>query len=800
MKHWWLQQQQKLWWKEVRETWLFITLAFLFMIVHLAMSTPQRTLYNSVEFSAYIWGIGFHTSVITVLLFIAICLGVTAYAVEQEQETLTPLLAKPIPEDDIFATKLGVRLGEIFIFMIVLGVIEIWTGAWPIEWNIPAPWAFERWLGGFMIAAAGLSLGLYFGRIFGRQTQALLVTALVIVAGYVLFTISPLKLLFITDTITDTEPSRRWIADILIPLLVAVAAVVVAVPDREGESGFLVRRPVFVGGLAIFIYAVVFWTVTFIPPGVAWQQPRRYLNHLTIRLGPPEASLQVLLDRFIEARASMHEGEPAAIARQFIWRTYIRSPQSYTDDYYIRTAHTLLGKEYQPEPVTLRDRSPVDDITELEELAARHRSRNWIGRCLTVAAQPDHSDLHRLTALHLAGVANHPEHTEMIASFLESPSLTVRLMAATVLFAREDPRGTESLQNDLLTYNDVSVIYRFSSRYFRWGIDFGSEVRSLMETWLLVDPDDRTDWYRRNDGYKRNVAQIWFREHGSSADADLVRRSLWLDQSQRQRAESTPADMDILPYLKAWDAPEYPAALWRAARTELATMRQYYDQLKEIPFGARTGNRGNLSGRIREAIRIYSLAQEALGRYLTDLVQARQENAISFWTESRPFMRLEVQQRAWYHPRGETVIPLFSRLGDPGIELLAAIARDETEERTARFRAAIVLAYRGHPEYNGIVLKYFEQYQGHYYLMSSENALQAFRIMVEEGNRHFIGTLIDQAWQDFTGVVTSRDGTQRRRRYSMTMWDRRTIETLQEATGQEFGWDIKAWKRWWDRK
>ena len=64
---------------------------------------------------------------------IAVVLGVTAYALEEEYETITPLLARPIPINDIFATKLGIRLGLLFLSMIVIALIEFWTGAWPIE-------------------------------------------------------------------------------------------------------------------------------------------------------------------------------------------------------------------------------------------------------------------------------------------------------------------------------------------------------------------------------------------------------------------------------------------------------------------------------------------------------------------------------------------------------------------------------------------------------------------------------------------------------------------------------------------
>ncbi len=129
MTGWWQERATKLWWKELRESYAVLVLGWIITLATLA-KLPSST-------SRYVWGIDFHNTAIAILFFVALVLGVTAYAVEEEYETLEPLMAKPISPNDILATKLGVRLGLLFFSAILVGIVELLTGAWPIEFSIP---------------------------------------------------------------------------------------------------------------------------------------------------------------------------------------------------------------------------------------------------------------------------------------------------------------------------------------------------------------------------------------------------------------------------------------------------------------------------------------------------------------------------------------------------------------------------------------------------------------------------------------------------------------------------------------
>jgi len=304
MNRWWLEQRRKLWWKEARECWLYLGLGW-FVIVALMVGIPVQDSFSG-TLDLYLWGVEVHSGAIAILLFISLCLGVTAYAVEAEYETLTPLLAKPIPLNDLYATKLGVRLGLLFVSVVLLGVIELWTGAWPIEWRIPSPVIFERWASGLMICAMGLGLGIYFGKTLGRQTSAILASGLVFLVGYVYLTLSPLNFMFQGDE----EHNFYWIRGILLPGLTAIVAMTAAAFARIGEPGFMARRKGLITTIALGLYALLFWSMTIVPPGKAWIRPKLYRQYLEIRFGSPQAGVDILLDRYIANNQHLVDDTP----------------------------------------------------------------------------------------------------------------------------------------------------------------------------------------------------------------------------------------------------------------------------------------------------------------------------------------------------------------------------------------------------------------------------------------------------------------------------------------------------------
>ena len=234
---WWKTRQRRLWWKELRESWPVLGLGWL-IIIAFAYKIPADVS------SRYIWGMDFNMTATAILLFVVMVLGVTAYAVEEEYETLEPLMARPIPLNDILATKLGVRLGLVFLSALLMGTIELVTGAWPIEYGIPSPVVFERWMGSLMIMICGLGLGFYFGKVLGRQITALLSAGLIFAAGWVLLSLSPLSFLF------EGEEGETiyWIKQILLPGLLGTVAILASIRARTGEGTILTRPVVAAAG------------------------------------------------------------------------------------------------------------------------------------------------------------------------------------------------------------------------------------------------------------------------------------------------------------------------------------------------------------------------------------------------------------------------------------------------------------------------------------------------------------------------------------------------------------------------
>ncbi len=777
---WWKDRSKRLWWKELRESYPVVSMGWL---VILAMS---YRIPRSVS-SRYVWGMDFNVTATAILVFVALVLGVTAYAVEDEYETLEPLSAKPILPGDILATKLGVRLGLLFLSSIFIGILELVTGAWPIEYGIPSPIVFERWAGSLMIMISGLGLGFYFGKVLGKQITGLLSAALLFAAGWILLELSPLAFLFEGDS----GGKIYWIKIILIPAAGGTIAIIASIRARAGAGGPLSRPAVAV--LALAGYAAISWTLTIVPPGRAWVSGDQYKSYWTIRFGSPEAGLDILYNQLADRDASYMEDDPDSLAVIMILGTNIWRPTERKDNALLiqSTFLGMPGTERQYRPDTY---GRVNALTSHERVAAENRNAEWIIQCLEAVRQSRFTDYHRMIALHLAGVSKHPELVDPIASYLDDPSPNVRLMAAYMLVAWDDARGKEALADLLGVIKRKSLLQDIAIMIQTWDIEPGPEFEDLMREWIAADN-------YRGDRINRRVAQRWFLKNGTIEDIEIVRRSLWLDYRDSFREYSSPADMPIWDHLEAWGYPDLIDEMYRQARKII----QGLDEKRASYLALRDKKRTTWTREDRMTISTYSQQVNFFIDIMVKLGEHGDPGVIELWRNSRHLIEISI-----FRYRNRREIPIIAHLpglGTPGFDVLKELAGNPGEKPAARLQASMILAYNGYREFDETALWLYELYRhndGEINLWDRRGILrEAFLVMISNENLRYAGPIIEDAWNVFKNRGSSRyyyGSFYRYMRVGTSFWNNVTVQILEESTDQKYGWDLKAWKRWWDRE
>ncbi len=632
-----------------------------------------------------------------------------------------------------------------------------------------------------MLLVFGLGLGLYFGKMLGRQITGLLSAILVFAAGWVLLELSPLSFLF------EGESGQKiyWIKIILLPGRAGTITILASIRARPGAVGLLARPAV--AAIALAGYALIFWSLTIVPPGDAWQTGQLYRLHWTVRFAGPEAGLDALVDRFIHQKAGNIRDDPDSISVVMILHTNI-SPGGLTYPTERIGDSNLLGLRGRVVR-TYRRRDTISPHTDIEILAAEYRSERWIARCLDIAKQPGYSEHHKLIALHLAGRASHAEHTESIASFLDTPLLNVRMMAAYMLAAREDPRGEETLIDILPQIESMELIKEIAYLTSSMGIDLGPEFATLMRRWIVSESKD--------DGLLRRAACYWYRKNGSMEDLDLIRRSLWLNRWGPFRETSKPEDIPVWDYMKEWNAPGFIDELHRQARRSISELRDVYQEAHIIlskNYQLRTADE-------KLKVRRFNNLTSSLYRIISELAEQLDPGFVELWEEYR--------QIRYYDYRYPSAIPLITylpRMGEPGIQELRRVVEDTKVRIYTRFQAALLLAYHGYREFDGVALRFFELYRETDRFAAiywRGEPWSAFLAMVEKGNLIYAGPIIETAWKVYEnrgrvplrssrGYIYVRTGT--------SIWNNITAQVLEEATGKKYGWNLKAWKAWWDRE
>jgi ABC-type transport system involved in multi-copper enzyme maturation permease subunit len=781
-------------WKEYRES-LPVVLLALGVILVLAL---QPALAGHPREYGLIWGFGFQSGALAILVFVSLVLGVTAYAVEEEQDTLVPLTAKPVPADDIMASKIGARFGLIFVALLLFGVLQLITGAWPIEWDIPTPWAFQRWLGSIASCLAGFGLGLYFGRTQGQQTSALLVSALIIGAGFVVINFTPVKFLF-----ENAEGPNRayWVREILIPGIVGLGAVLAAIRLPAERRRLLPAGVLPV--VSLVFYGLIVWSLTLLPFNSVWSSPEAYRDYWTMRFGDPFDALKTVADRTQDPDYAEEKGIDRALAQlDRVWSITprVRSISGYRYD-------TLLGSV----PYTTgnpRDTRPFGTLNSTESYFISQCRPEDLDLLLETSTKGELKEFERFMLLHIVGVMDDDRHTEAIAAQLEDPSLTVRGFAALLLVARGDDRGRSTLEGGLEAF-PYPVIALATRMEYNEDFTVAPAIGDLMREWIRIPPEvmDREALgipvYRGADGkpyplaHLRNLAQSWIFRRGEIEDLPLLRYSVWAEGSTRQRNETRLEDIELLKYyqwsdeyLLNWSEPDLPGRIRRLVRELGPELDRYRTYLQ---------GRGYRNVRLRQLYRDYDGALNLLHRLVRAAFKTHNAQALDLWRETKDLLIL---YRSRYSYLGLDLLPMMVEQGAAGIAELRTLMNRPKESPYIRFQAALLLTRQGEPGAAEQALWLWDLYRSSGDYIWWSYALQAFRQLAREGHRSFVGPILQVANESLqnpdANLYWYRDIWDEG--MGAGFWNQGIARLLRDVSGEDYGWDLKAWTEWWERE
>ncbi|MFC1628722.1 hypothetical protein ACFL3H_06365, partial [Gemmatimonadota bacterium] len=346
-------------------------------------------------------------------------------------------------------------------------------------------------------------------------------------------------------------------------------------------------------------------------------------------------------------------------------------------------------------------------------------------------------------------------------------------------------RGMDVLRNHVMDGRHDDLRDHFALRAQRWRLDLGPGLDDLMREWVLSTEMRGS----------RGAAQLWLREFGSIADVDLIRQSEWLDLHFTQQERKRPEDVDIFSYLEIWDNDVYQSELRRVLADSLEEIEALYPLVMAIPAGVRSNysNWKNIDESDQQNInRFDTLTYRSTDNLIQRLILEDAVEAAEIWSRIRR-MRLDIRATPQRY-RGDAIIGHLPRLGEPGYQVLREVVADRDESPSIRFQASLILAFHGQSEYHDEAFRILEIYQGHQEFIDYQFVMGAFQILLEQGHLRYAGPIIEASWEEL-----QRPGGRSIRRYVRT-WDHRMVDIMERGTGQSFGWDLKAWHKWWERE
>jgi hypothetical protein len=187
---------------------------------------------------------------------------------------------------------------------------------------------------------------------------------------------------------------------------------------------------------------------------------------------------------------------------------------------------------------------------------------------------------------------------------------------------------------------------------------------------------------------------------------------------------------------------------------------------------------------------------------LGDLLERRVADGIGLWRRARQYLQFR-EAYLYRFPAGNALLALAD-YGTAGLAELEGVYGDPSAPPESRIQAGLILMRHGRREITDQVLHLWELYRGRdRYLYG--RVPEALLVLLMEGHLELAGVVIERAnrmvyqdddpwsyWYSFGGFTGAVMGT--------SAWNTGFVEVLKRATGEDFGWDLRAWTRWWERE
>jgi len=293
------------------------------------------------------------------------------------------------------------------------------------------------------------------------------------------------------------------------------------------------------------------------------------------------------------------------------------------------------------------------------------------------------------------------------------------------------------------------------------------------------------------------------RRFGSPADLPLIRRAEWTRRYANWRREHTPAEVDVWDYLLRWSDPSTYPEIKQYLREIVATRSgqvERYFRYRDLPYRQRQRYDDEARWASEFSNDVYNLY-----RGIGLLLQVHDPEALRYWelghSMTYTFSGYTTDYIS-YRYRGQTLLPRLAEYGPAGLVELERLQTDRSTPAPIRFQAALLLAARGDEQAAGDALRLWELYRGSSLSRLWEgDALAAFSDLVADGYTRFAGPILRYANAGYEGDPTLRYYYWRgASMMGHTWWNLDIIEDLKRGSGQDYGWDLKAWTKWWERE
>jgi len=356
---------------------------------------------------------------------------------------------------------------------------------------------------------------------------------------------------------------------------------------------------------------------------------------------------------------------------------------------------------------------------------------------------------------------------------------------------------------------------------YNYNLDLDRDLGPIMRSWLQERFENpyrpgRTHYFphARMDLYQRcSTALRWIRRYGERSDLDLIRRATWAARTPARRDTTSPEDVRVESYLRYWGDPEYPLIVRQRFSESLDYLLPRLERFEELnrtysSFSSITArNRWIRQSREGYAFSVINRRRSSLRSDLLALARLNVPDLVELWRRAAPVFR--IRNAEYYSTYAEDLLVMLAEYGEEGLRELEGIFVDPGAPPANRVQAGLLLVRHGRNDLTEPVLRLWELYRGtggYTGRTLGTPTRTALLILLWEGNVRLAGLVIDNANRGYQSdgreAWSFSAGHFDPRAYSMgtTYWNTGLVEVLKHATGQDFGWDLKAWTRWWERE